>query len=109
MMETHRHLTNNWSTCYTGISTERPEEPEAVQECGMDTLWGENRPEACLSVGLDCRTCVQRSASSVATLCPGLGSAGAEELFFQIFPAPGCAPMAAAFAGAYAETEVPVR
>ena len=71
----------------------------------MDPLWDENRPESCLKVGLDCRTCVQRSASSVASVCPGLGSAGAEQVFLQIFPSEGCAPMLAAFAAAYAEMD----
>lgn len=75
----------------------------------MDILWDENRPDACLSVGLDCRTCVQRSAASVALLCPDLGAAGAEQIFVQIYPAAGCAPMTAAFATAYAEAQMPAR
>jgi hypothetical protein len=71
----------------------------------MDPLWDENRPESCLKVGLDCRTCVQRSASSIAAICPGLGTAGAEQVFLQIFPSDGCAPMMTAFAASYAEAE----
>lgn len=71
----------------------------------MDPLWDENRPESCLSVGLDCRTCVQRSAASVALVCPGLGAVGAEQVFLQIFPSPGCTPMASAFAASYADAE----
>ena len=71
----------------------------------MDPLWDENRPESCLKVGLDCRTCVQRSASSIAAICPSLSPAGAEQVFLQIFPSSGCAPMATAFAICYAEAE----
>jgi len=71
----------------------------------MDLLWDENRPDTCLSLGLDCRTCVQRSASTVATLSPGLSGAAAQQIFTQIFPAPGCAPMAIAFAHSYLEAD----
>jgi hypothetical protein len=71
----------------------------------MDVLWDENRPDACLSVGLDCRTCVARSAASIASLCPSLSAADAERVFFEIFPSKGCAPMSAAFIAAYEDTE----
>ena len=71
----------------------------------MDPLWDENRPASCLKVGLECRTCVQRSASSVAAICPNLNLAAAEQVFFQIFPSSGCAPMAAAFAISYSEAD----
>lgn len=75
----------------------------------MDTLWDENRPETCLTVGLDCRTCVQRSAAVVASLCPGLDADAAQQMFPQVFPSVGCSPMAAAFALAYAESDTNVR
>ena len=67
----------------------------------MDLLVGENRPETCASIGLDCRTCIQRAAASVARICSGLNASGAQEIFFQLYSSPGCATMAPAFEGVY--------
>ena len=75
----------------------------------MDLLWDDNRPETCLSLGLDCRTCVHKSAATVASVTPGLGMAGAHQMFFHIFSSPGCAPMAIAFAQSYVDAEAASR
>ena len=68
----------------------------------MDLL-PENSPEICSNIGLDCGTCVHRSASSVAAICRGLDPAGQEQIFFQLYPSPGCHAMAPIFALAYQE------
>ncbi len=75
----------------------------------MDYLLDENRPETCLDLGLDCRTCIQKSASSVAHVCHGLESAGILKIFSQLYTSPGCAPMAEAFEAAYVEASSPIR
>ncbi len=67
----------------------------------------ENRPDSCENVGLDCGTCVQRCASSTASVCPDLQPAGAHRVFFQLYPSPACHPMAHAFARAYQEASTP--
>lgn len=68
----------------------------------MDLL-PENSPETCSNIGLDCGTCVHRSAASVAAICRGLDSAGLEQIFFQLYPSSGCRAMAPIFAMAYQE------
>ena len=75
----------------------------------VDYLLDENRPEMCIALGLDCRTCVQKSASSVAHVCRGLESAGIQRIFAQLYTSPGCAPMAAAFETGYVEASNPAR
>jgi hypothetical protein len=71
----------------------------------MDLLL-ENSPESCSNIGLDCGTCIHRSAASVAAICRGLEPAALQQIFFQLYPAPGCHPMAQAFALAYQESSV---
>ncbi len=75
----------------------------------MDYLLDENRPETCMALGLDCRTCIQKSASSVAHVCQGLEPSGIRRIFVQLYTSAGCAPMAGAFEAAYLETASPVR
>ena len=70
----------------------------------MDLIFEENRPETCLQVGLDCRTCIQRAAASTAKVCAGLTPSGIHQVFFQLYPSQGCSPMATQFATVYAET-----
>ena len=74
----------------------------------MDLL-AENSPESCSNIGLDCGTCIQRSAASVASICRGLESAGLQQIFFQLYAAPGCHAMAQAFALAYHESSAAQR
>jgi hypothetical protein len=69
----------------------------------MDLLT-ENRPETCLSLGLDCGSCVHQSAATVAKVCRGLEAHGVQQIFFQLYPSPGCRPMARAFELAYHES-----
>ena len=57
-----------------------------------------------MQVGLDCRTCIQRAATSTAKVCAGLTPTGVHEVFFQLYPSQGCSPMATQFAAVYAET-----
>ena len=67
-------------------------------------LFVEPNPEACSHIGLDCGTCVQRSAASVAKICTGMETPALQQVFFQLYTAPGCYPMAQAFAQAYQES-----
>lgn len=67
----------------------------------------ESGPETCRSLGLDCGTCVRRAAATVATICAGVEASGAQQLFFQMYPSPGCRPMAQAFVLAYSEASMP--
>jgi hypothetical protein len=46
-------------------------------------------------------------AASVARICVGLDAAGIQQIFVQLFPSPGCRPMAHAFELAYCESSVP--
>jgi hypothetical protein len=108
-METDESFPNNRTYLVREFQYSRLGRDLGRRKCNMDLLWDENRPETCLSVGLDCRSCVQRSASSVAAVCPGLGDAGAQQVFYSIFPSSGCAPMSAAFAMAYVEAQAPAR
>ncbi len=67
----------------------------------------ENRPETCSSLGLDCGTCIERSASTTAVICPDLQPAGVHRVFFQVYVSPACHPMAHAFMRAYEDAAVP--
>jgi hypothetical protein len=70
-------------------------------------LFTENRPETCAGLGLDCGTCVQRCASTTAAVCQDLQPSGAYKVFHQLYPSPGCHPMAEAFVRAYLEAVTP--
>ena len=74
----------------------------------MDLLT-ENQPETCASLGMECGACVRQAASSVAAVCHGLEPAALHQVFFQLFPSPGCKPMALAFTTAYREVGEPQR
>jgi hypothetical protein len=67
----------------------------------------ESTPETCAALGLDCAHCVHQAAVTVASICPGLDSMGAQQLFFQMYTSPGCRPMAQAFVLAYLGTSIP--
>jgi len=67
-------------------------------------LFAEPNPESCSHIGLDCGTCIHRSAASVASICHGLESPGIQQVFFKLYSSPGCYPMAPAFALAYQES-----
>jgi hypothetical protein len=64
----------------------------------------ENRPEICSALGLDCGACIHSAAASVARICHGLEARGVQQIFFQLYPSPGCQPMAQAFELAYQES-----
>ncbi len=73
----------------------------------MDTLLNERNPETCLSLGLDCQTCVGHTAQMLATVCRGMTPAALSSTFLQMYPSPACARMELAFGAAYAEASVP--
>ena len=73
----------------------------------MDLLSNDRNPETCRSLGMDCRSCVQRSASAVASICGGMTETGVRSVFAQMYNSPGCAPMAGAFAASYYEATSP--
>lgn len=72
----------------------------------MDLLT-DNGPETCSAVGLECGSCIERCAAATAVVCPNLEPAGVHRVFFQLYPSPGCQPMAYAFAHAYKEANAP--
>jgi hypothetical protein len=76
-----------------------------VRRVGNDSmdLVIENQPETCSNLGLDCGTCVQRSASTAAVICPDIQPSGVHRIFFQLYSSPGCHPMAHAFMRAYGD------
>ena len=59
--------------------------------------------EECAAVELECHSCVQGTGQNVASVCHGLGSKELQQVFFQIYPDPHCAPMRHAFERAYRE------
>jgi len=63
----------------------------------MDSLLTDNRPETCLALGLDCATCVRKSAASIVRICHGIESHDTQGIFLQLYPSAGCRPMASAF------------
>ena len=58
-------------------------------------------PVLCRQEGLSCHTCISDSASHVARVCRGLEGKAAKQLFVQIYPNSGCAPMVHRFVEAY--------
>jgi hypothetical protein len=69
----------------------------------MDLL-DDNRPETCATLGLKCGSCIRDAAANVAGICRGLETGGGvQQIFIQLFPSPGCRPMARAFELAYLE------
>lgn len=72
----------------------------------MDLLPTQNGPETCLSFGLDCGTCMRKAGASIARICQGLDPQGVQQLFLQLYPSPGCWPMAQAFELAYRESSI---
>lgn len=74
----------------------------------MDLLT-DNQPETCSSLGLECGSCIERCAASTAAICPNLEPAGVHRVFFELYPSPGCHPMAHAFFRAYGEANAPLR
>ena len=72
----------------------------------MDLLT-ENSPETCLSLGLDCGTCVHQAAAMVAKICRTAEPQGIQRIFFQLYPSDGCRSMAHAFELAYREASMP--
>lgn len=73
----------------------------------MDILLDDRSPAACLPLGLDCRSCVQRSAGTVAAICRGMTPEGVGRVFVQIYPSAGCAQMSVAFESAYYDAAAP--
>lgn len=67
----------------------------------MEAYIEERSPATCHSLGLDCYSCVARSAESVASVCRGVPGHGLSKIFAQLYPSAGCAPMAPAFEDAY--------
>ena len=68
----------------------------------MDLLT-ENNPETCSSLGLDCGSCVHQAAATVARISR-LEPNGIVQIFFQLYPSPGCRHMAHTFELAYRES-----
>jgi len=73
----------------------------------MDLLSDDRNPEMCRSFGLDCRTCVERAAGSVAAICRAMTEEGVRSIFIQLYGSPGCAPMAREFESAYLAASAP--
>jgi hypothetical protein len=73
----------------------------------MNLLATENRPETCSTLGLDCGACMRSAASSVASICGAMDPQGLRQMFFELYPSPGCRPMAQAFELAYRDATTP--
>ena len=73
----------------------------------MNLLTEENSPQTCSALGLDCRSCVQKSAASVAKICHGLDARALEQVFVQLYSSAGCRPMMSAFGSAYLDVSAP--
>lgn len=73
----------------------------------MDISPDDRSPAFCLPLGLECRSCVQRSAGTVAAICHGMTPEGVEKIFGQIFPSAGCAQMSVTFESAYFDAAAP--
>jgi hypothetical protein len=73
----------------------------------IDILVNDLRPDGCLDVGLDCRTCTHATASDLASICEVLDRQGLREAFVQIYQNPACNPMFSIFERAYGEAVSP--
>jgi hypothetical protein len=73
----------------------------------MEALLNERNPETCLSLGLDCQSCVRHTAQMVASVCRGITPAALSNTFVQMYPSPACARMEFSFVTSYAEASVP--
>ncbi len=51
----------------------------------------------CREAGLSCRECVAAAAGHVSAISADLNSSLVRQLFFLLYPAPACAPMATEF------------
>jgi hypothetical protein len=69
----------------------------------IDILLNDIRPDSCLDVGLDCRTCLHRTAADLAAICLSLEGGSLWTTFAQIYPHPSCGPMFSNFEHAYLE------
>lgn len=69
----------------------------------LDILVNDARPDGCLGVGLDCRTCMHRAAANLAAICKVLDGRGLREAFAQIYQHLACGPMFSIFEHAYGE------
>jgi hypothetical protein len=72
-------------------------------------LFEDNSPTRCLAVGLDCETCVSRSARETAACCGSLRGSGLTQIFASLYPSSGCAPMSGLFRDAYVIATRPKR
>jgi hypothetical protein len=69
----------------------------------IDILVNDVRPDGCLDVGLDCRTCMHGTATDLVAICEVLDRRGLRETFAQIYQHPACGPMFSLFERAYGE------
>jgi hypothetical protein len=72
----------------------------------MSEMNEETSPQRCAAEGLSCENCVKNKAEMIQTLCGTLVPAQAESMFFQIYRASGCAPMAPVFVAAISAAKV---
>lgn len=71
----------------------------------LDTL-NDISPEKCSQVGLSCAACTRETARQLAAVCKGLRGKAVGQLFVQLYPSSGCAPMHGQFAAFYQEASV---
>jgi hypothetical protein len=67
----------------------------------LDILVNDARPNGCLDVGLDCRTCMHGTAEHLAAVCNVLDRRGLRGAFAQIYQHLACSPMFSIFEQAY--------
>ena len=67
----------------------------------MDLVFEDNSPIRCRAVGLDCETCVARSARDIAACCVSLNRSGLTQIFSSLYTSEACAPMSEFFSDVY--------
>ena len=67
----------------------------------METCSENNYPQLCFETGLNCHSCTEGTAQTLAQVCKGLRGKMIGQLFVQIHPHAACAPMHAHFARSY--------
>jgi hypothetical protein len=73
----------------------------------MELNLNDHSPDRCEALGMDCESCVARSARAIAACCASLGGDTAGSMFFHLYQSPGCSPMKALFVDSYQSAILP--
>ena len=67
----------------------------------------DDRRAECVQAGLDCRTCIEASAASIARLSANVSHPMLVQLFSQMYPDQACARYVESFVVAYRQSGAP--